>query len=71
VVCMCGLSSFLKATGFNADTLSHLGNQCLDTVRIVVLDVTDVEAALGSGTTAVESFGDLDIFVSNAIFGHL
>lgn len=58
------------ATARKTDQLEPLKKQYGDRVLVLALDVTDEAAAHIAATQAVEAFGQIDVLVNNAGYGH-
>ena len=59
----------LVATARNPEQLGDLTARYGERVRVVAMDVTSEQAALGAITATIEAFGRLDVLVNNAGYG--
>jgi NAD(P)-dependent dehydrogenase (short-subunit alcohol dehydrogenase family) len=59
----------LVATARNPVQLSDLAARYGERVRVVALDVTSEQAAVGAITATIDAFGRLDVLVNNAGYG--
>jgi NAD(P)-dependent dehydrogenase (short-subunit alcohol dehydrogenase family) len=59
------------ATARKPEQLQEFAKRYGNHIRVVGLDVTDSEAAIGAVRTTVEAFGRLDMLVNNAGYGDI